>query len=158
MLIVLYYEEPSSWISRAVGFITNSKITHASIIHDGVEYDTDLLRDAFGKCLTLSTDPKRNCLVYNLPDMDPSEWIKENIGRPYDFLGYFLWIFGYNPVNKMHCFDTITMCLNSLGYKPPVELMRRPTGDKVKNWLEALGFKPTLLSCARTQALYITNE
>lgn len=155
MLIILYFEEPSSLISRTVGFLTNSKITHASIIHEGVEYDTNLKRDAFNKCKTLSTDPERNCLVYEVPNVDPSVWIKENIGVPYDFLGYFLWIFGYNPVDKMHCFDSISMCMNSLGYKPPINLMRRPTGDKVKDWLDGLGFKSSLHTCSQAKTLYI---
>ena len=148
MKIVLYYTEQKSKMSQVVSFLTGSEITHASIINRGKSYDTDLAKDAFTESQILLEYPQRFCIVYDLGDkQDCQPWIDRSLGIPYDLLGYFLWIFGRNPQKKMHCFDTIVEALRSLGYFVPEDLVKRPTGDKLKNYLDTLKTYRTVMQC-----------
>ena len=148
MKIVLYYTEQKSKMSQFVSFLTGSDITHASIINRGKSYDTDLAKDAFTKSQILLEYPQRFCIVYDLGDkQDCQPWIDRSLGIPYDLLGYFLWIFGRNPQKRMHCFDTIVEALRSLGYFVPKDLVKRPTGDKLKNYLDTLKTYRTVMQC-----------
>ena len=148
MKIVLYYTEQKSKMSQVVSFLTGSEITHASIINRGKSYDTDLAKDAFTESQILLEYPQRFCIVYDLGDkQDCQPWIDRSLGIPYDLLGYFLWIFGRNPQKRMHCFDTIVEALRSLGYFVPKDLVKRPTGDKLKNYLDTLKTYRTVMQC-----------
>ena len=148
MKIVLYYTEQKSKMSQVVSFLTGSEITHASIINRGKSYDTDLAKDAFTESQILLEYPQRFCIVYDLGDkQDCQPWIDRSLGIPYDLLGYFLWIFRRNPQIKMHCFDTIVEALRSLGYFVPEDLVKRPTGDKLKNYLDTLKTDRTVMQC-----------
>lgn len=148
MKIVLYYTEQKSKMSQVVSFLTGSEITHASIINRGKSYDTDLAKDAFTESQILLEYPQRFCIVYDLGnEQDCQPWIDRSLGTPYDLLGYFLWIFGRNPQKKMHCFDTIVEALRSLGYFVPKDLVKRPTGDKLKNYLDTLKTYRTVMQC-----------
>ena len=148
MKIVLYYTEQKSKMSQFVSFLTGSDITHASIINRGKSYDTDLAKDAFTESQILLEYPQRFCIVYDLGDkQDCQPWIDRSLGIPYDLLGYFLWIFGRNPQKRMHCFDTIVEALRSLGYFVPKDLVKRPTGDKLKNYLDTLKTYRTVMQC-----------
>ena len=148
MKIVLYYTEQKSKMSQVVSFLTGSEITHASIINRGKSYDTDLAKDAFTESQILLEYPQRFCIVYDLGnEQDCQPWIDRSLGTPYDLLGYFLWIFGRNPQKKMHCFDTIVEALRSLGYFVPEDLVKRPTGDKLKNYLDTLKTYRTVMQC-----------
>lgn len=148
MKIVLYYTEQKSKMSQLVSFLTGSNITHASIINRGKSFDTDLAKDAFTESQILLEYPQRFCIVYDLGDeQDCQPWIDRSLGIPYDLLGYFLWIFGRNPQKKMHCFDTIIESLHSLGYSVPKDLVKRPTGDKLKNYLDILKTDRTVMQC-----------
>ena len=148
MKIVLYYTEQKSKMSQVVSFLTGSEITHASIINRGKSYDTDLAKDAFTESQILLEYPQRFCIVYDLGDkQDCQPWIDRSLGIPYDLLGYFLWIFGRNPQKRMHCFDTIVEALRSLGYFVPEDLVKRPTGDKLKNYLDTLKTYRTVMQC-----------
>lgn len=148
MKIVLYYTEQKSKMSQIVSFLTGSEITHASIINRGKSYDTDLAKDAFTESQILLEYPQRFCIVYDLGnEQDCQPWIDRSLGTPYDLLGYFLWIFGRNPQKKMHCFDTIVEALRSLGYFVPKDLVKRPTGDKLKNYLDTLKTYRTVMQC-----------
>ena len=148
MKIVLYYTEQKSKMSQVVSFLTGSEITHASIINRGKSYDTDLAKDAFTESQILLEYPQRFCIVYDLGDkQDCQPWIDRSLGIPYDLLGYFLWIFRRNPQKKMHCFDTIVEALRSLGYFVPEDLVKRPTGDKLKNYLDTLKTYRTVMQC-----------
>lgn len=146
MKIVLYYTEQSSFISKFVSFLTNSDITHASIINRNINYDTDLNKDSFSVSTILQENPNRFCITYEV-NADCQEWIDRNLKVKYDLLGYFLWVFGRNPKNKMHCFDTILESMRSVGYVPPEDIVKRPTGTKVKNWLDSLQFKKVIEQC-----------
>lgn len=148
MKIVLYYTEQKSKMSQLVSFLTGSDITHASIINRGKSFDTDLAKDAFTESQILFEYPQRFCIVYDLgDDQDCQVWIDQNIGIPYDLLGYFLWVFGRNPKKKMHCFDTIIESLRSLGYSLPKDLITRPTGTKLKTYLDTIESKRTIMQC-----------
>lgn len=148
MKIVLYYTEQTSLISKIISFLTGSDFTHASVINRGINYDTDLSKDAFTKSDVLQEYPKRFCVTYDLGDnINCDEWIEKYVNTPYDFLGYFLWIFGRNPQKKMHCFDTVLGAMKSIGFTPPTDVIRRPTGTKLKLWLDSLGFKRNIEQC-----------
>ena len=148
MKVVLYYTEQKSKMSQLVSFLTWSEITHASIINNGKSYDTDLSKNAFTESDVLQEYPSRFCIVYDLgTEVDCQEWINASLGTPYDLLGYFLWIFGKNPKKKMHCFDTIIEALRSLGYSVPEKLIRRPTGDKLKKYLDTVIHDRTIMQC-----------
>lgn len=147
MKIVLYFTEQSSKISKLVSLLTNSDITHASIVNNGINYDTDLLRDAFNKSEILLENPHRFCVVYDFGPVDCHEWIKDNLNTPYDLLGYFLWIFGKNPKKKMHCFDTIIEVLLHIGYPVPKKIIRRPTGTKLQKYLDTLSIDKSIVQC-----------
>lgn len=148
MKIVLYFTEQTSFISKLVSFLSNSDITHASVINNGINYDTDLDKDAFTASTILHENPKRFCITYDLgSSVDCQEWIDDHIGTPYDLLGYFLWLFGRNPSKKMHCFDTVIESLKSVGVYVPRDINKRPTGTKLKNWLDSLGIKRTIEQC-----------
>lgn len=148
MKIVLYYTEQKSKMSQLVSFLTGSDITHASIINRGKSFDTDLAKDAFTESQILLEYPQRFCIVYDLGnEQDCQPWIDRSLGTPYDLLGYFLWVFGRNPQKKMHCFDTIIEALRSLGYSIPKDLVKRPTGDKLKNYLDTLKTERSVMQC-----------
>lgn len=147
MKIVLYFTEQSSRISKFVSLVTNSDITHASIINRDINYDTDLLRDAFGKSEILLENPQRFCIVYDFGLTDCQDWIDSSVGIPYDLLGYFLWIFGKNPKKKMHCFDTVIEALIHLGYPVPKKIIRRPTGTKLQKYLDTLSVEKSIVQC-----------
>lgn len=148
MKIVLYYTHEKSFISRLISFITRSDITHASIINRRVNYDTDMLKKEFQRERSLLTrEPDRKCIVYDFGDeVDCDAWIQQAIGVPYDLLGYFLWIFGKNP-SEMHCFDTITEVLKASGFAVPEDLLKRPTGTKLRYYLDSLDNIKTEMTC-----------
>lgn len=150
MKVVLYYTQYKSFISKFVSFITNSPITHASVIVNGKNYDTDLIKDSFQEeKQLLRNEPDRFCIVYDFGnDLDEKaeEWIKNHIGTPYDLLGYFLWMFNYNPTN-LHCFDSVSILLKDLGYDVPKTLLKRPTGSKLKSYLDSLNISFETVQC-----------
>lgn len=41
----------------------------------------------------------------------------------------------------MHCFDTVIGLLEYIGYSVPKSIKRRPTGKKIKNYLDSIGIK-----------------
>lgn len=99
----------------------------------------------------MTYDPNRYVIEYdftNLVDETKVEkWIQSKIGTEYDLLSFALWIFGINLRHRMHCFDTVLYLLEYLKYPVSQKLINRPTGDRVRTYLDALCIPRRVLKC-----------
>jgi hypothetical protein len=58
---------------------------------------------------------KRLVTVFDVPDVDGTTWIKENIGVKYDVFGLLLWPLGVESKSKYYCFQIVEEILRANG-------------------------------------------
>ena len=62
--------------------------------------------------------------VYDLPDVDGSKWIKENINVKYDKLGLLLWPLHIEKDDQYYCFQIVEEILREQGIE--INPQRKP--------------------------------
>ena len=116
MRIVLHEARFNSLFGVACSLFTLSGYSHGSIIdNDGQRWDTTFKRGYFDKAPSLCSEPEREIIVIDIPQLDPAQFLADNVGRKYDALGLLLWPWRReNPVN-WYCFEALNDCLKSGG-------------------------------------------
>lgn len=148
MQVVLYDVNYRNPFSILTALVTACGISHASIVQDGVNYDTEFERGSFG-IANAYDQPKRMVTVFDIPDFNGMDAIKSMLGTPYDTVGLFLWPLNIHNKKKLYCFEAVMVALKAAGFDTDVG-RARISGQDIANLLTNKGFVGR-----RTQARYI---
>ena len=140
MKVVLYDVQYNKLYSIVTAVVTGCSISHASIIEDGVNYDTTFARGYFGEATSVEDYPERFVTVFDLPDVDAKDFIKETMGNKYDAIGLCLWLFGIQSKTNYYCFETVKEVLKRNGIALPTKYKNRVSGKDLENLLTDLGY------------------
>ena len=142
MKIVLHSAKFSSPFGLLCSLMTGSGYSHASVIdnHDK-RWDTTLSRGSFDVTDSLRNEPDREITIVDIPDKNPSEFLKNSIGRKYDVKGLMLWPFRSEDPDRWYCFEAVYCCLKSVGID--LHLGKRKSGKNILDGLLSLGYKAT---------------
>lgn len=140
MQIVLHDIDYSKAFSILTSLVTNCSYSHASILQNGIIYDTTFTRGYFDAAHPLNQQGSREITVIDIPEIDATEFIKSYMGTKYARLGLILWPFNVNFAGKDYCFQAIEKCLRYNG----VEINPKHThidGEMIFDYFDKLGYK-----------------
>ena len=138
MKIVIYDVDYTKPFSILCALVTGYSQSHAQVIQDGILYDTTLTKMEF-TADSHKHQGKRLVTVFDVPDVDGTTWIKENIGVKYDVFGLLLWPLGVESKSKYYCFQIVEEILRANGKE--INPTRGPVQAKnIFNYLTKAGY------------------
>ena len=139
MKIVIYSIDFKMPFSVLCSLVTGYSQSHAAVIQDGKLYDTTFTKGKFTEDSNVKMGD-RIVTVYDLPDVDGSKWIKENINVKYDKLGLLLWPLHIEKDDQYYCFQIVEEILREQGIE--INPQRKPIQAKhITNFLHSVGCK-----------------
>ena len=139
MKVVIYDIDYKKPFSILCALVTGYSQQHASIIQDGILYDTTFTKGKF----TADSHKKmgeRVVTVYDLPEVDGTKWINENLNVKYDKLGLVLWPLHIEKDDQYYCFQIVEEILREQGFD--INPMRKPIqACHITNFLHSAGYK-----------------
>ncbi len=139
MKIVLHAAQFDKPFGVICSVITLSGYSHASIIDNhGIHWDSTFTRGKFGRAKPLNYQPEREIVVIDIPNVDPSEFIRATTNKKYDTIGLIFWPFKKQDPDKYYCFEAANECLKSVGID--LKLGKHISGKTILNGLLKKGY------------------
>lgn len=134
MKVILHEAKFNTLFGAVYSLLTLSGYSHGSVIdNQGQQWDTTLTRGAFSPVALPSSDPDREIIVIDMPDLNADVFIRCNEGRRYDALGLFLWPWRREDPAAWYCFEAVGKCLQAAGLD-----IKREESVSAKTLLNAL--------------------
>ncbi len=121
MRVVLFERDNWSLISWLIFIVTGSRWTHSAIEVCGGLYDASESIGSISQRPPICMWGKRKVRVYELegvPGADCLEWVKQRLGKKYDWVGIFGWVWSVHDQRKFYCFEFVWRMLAHYNYVP----------------------------------------
>ena len=110
MKVIICESKKGSWFAPIYTLFMGGQTAypHGMIWNNGKLYDTTFFRGRFGEVKSIADN--RTVIVFDV-EGDCQEWINNNLGAKYDWLGVILWTLGIHVEQNFHCYQIIQRIL-----------------------------------------------
>lgn len=137
MKVIICESKKGSWFAPIYALFMGGQTAypHGMIWNNGKLYDSTFFRGRFGEVKSIKDN--RTVIVFDV-EGDCQEWINNNLGAKYDWLGVILWTLGIHAEQHFYCYEIIQRSLLSIGVD--LDIKYRINGSKIIDALLNIGY------------------
>ena len=142
MKVIICESKKGSWFAPIYALFMGGQTAypHGMIWNNGKLYDSTFFRGRFGEVKSIKDN--RTVIVFDV-EGDCQEWINNNLGAKYDWLGVILWTLGIHAEQHFYCYEIIQRSLLSIGVD--LDIKYRINGSKIIDALLNMGYKAEVM-------------
>ncbi len=110
--VVILLFKPVSFFGHLISFITNSEYSHTAIYYKNKLYDSSESRGDFS--ISDVNINKRPYISFSIGQHDIQDWLNGMLGKKYDYVGIFGWVFNIHNNKEFYCFESVYELLHDL--------------------------------------------
>lgn len=120
--VVLFERANRSLFSWLIFIVSGSRWTHSALEVNGKVYDAAESVGCVAERPPLRMWGQRKIRVYDLIGVDlyhAEQWVHSRLGRKYDYIGIFGWLWSVHNQRKFYCFEFVWRYLAAVGKVQP---------------------------------------
>ena len=152
MKVIICESKKGSWFAPIYTLFMGGETAypHGMIWNNGKLYDTTFFRGRFSEVKSIADN--RTVIVFDV-EGDCQEWINNNLGAKYDWLGVILWTLGIHVEQNFHCYEIIQRILLFMGVD--LNIKYRINGSKIIDALLNMGYKAEVMQGKEFNAAFL---